>query len=153
MPVEIHIPRESDHWPANIEPIIERSVIKALDIAGYKKHTEVSLVLADDDFVQDLNKRYRGKDKPTNVLSFEQDEDEYLMSLGDVIFAYQTIAREADEQGKDFQDHLSHLAVHGTLHLLGYDHETDKEAEEMEALEIKILQALDINNPYELPQG
>lgn len=105
----------------------------------------ITLVLADDAFVQPLNATYRGKDRPTNVLSFNSDaEDE----LGDLIFALETIRQEAEEQDKPFDHHLKHLILHGSLHLLGYDHETEVEAEEMEALEVKILAEFGLSNPY-----
>ena len=111
---------------------------------------ELSVVFSNDEQIQVLNKDYRGKDKPTNVLSFPQDGGEVpgLLVLGDIILAYETIAREAEEQEKDFFDHLTHLIVHGVLHLLGYDHENDQEAEEMEALEVEILRILEVKNPY-----
>ena len=105
---------------------------------------EVSVVLADDDFVQSLNKQYRHKDKPTNVLSFE---NEGLMA-GDIVVAYQTTLRESKEKGIPFRAHLAHLLTHGTLHLQGYDHLTDKQAEKMEKLEIKLLHKLGYENPY-----
>ncbi len=114
------------------------------DIENRKQ--ELSIVLADNDFVQALNKEWRGKDKPTNVLSFPQDEPSML---GDIILAYETVAEEAEEQSKRFEDHATHLIVHGLLHLLGHDHEEDGEAEIMEALEIEVLNALNIKNPYE----
>ncbi|MGO1119425.1 rRNA maturation RNase YbeY [Rhodovibrionaceae bacterium A322] len=112
---------------------------------------EVSLVLADDALLQQLNRDYRQKDKPTNVLSFPADtpspEGEPEL-LGDVILSYSTCRREAEEQGKTLQDHFTHLLVHGLLHLLGFDHEADAEAEEMEALEREILADLGIADPY-----
>ena len=107
----------------------------------------ITLVLGDDAFVQPLNATYRGKDKPTNVLSFGSDADD---ELGDLIFALETIQREAAEQGKAFEDHLKHLILHGSLHLLGYDHETNTEAEEMEGLEIAILAEHGLPNPYDM---
>lgn len=107
--------------------------------------SEISLVFADDAFIQDLNKRYRNMDKPTNVLSFPQDDG---INLGDVILAFETIKKEAAEQDKTPQDHLTHLIVHGTLHLLGLDHENDDEAHQMESLEITVLEALGVKNPY-----
>ena len=107
---------------------------------------EVAVVLADDAFVQQLNKDYRGKNAPTNVLSFPNDEQ--TGELGDIILALETIEREATAQGKKFRDHAAHLLVHGFLHLLGYDHIKDAEAEVMEKKEIKILQKLAIANPY-----
>lgn len=105
---------------------------------------EVTIVLATDAFVRKLNRDFRGKDKPTNVLSFPGVGD----YLGDIILARQTIEREAKTQGKTPRDHTIHLIIHGLLHLLGYDHERPKQAQNMEALEIKILKKLGINNPY-----
>ena len=116
---------------------------------------DVSLVLADNIFVQNLNKQYRGKDKPTNVLSFPQIEAEDMHdnhdgeSLGDIIVALETLQKEAEEQEKSFQDHFTHMLVHGFLHLCGYDHLEEKQAEEMETLEVRILADLGIRNPYE----
>ena len=117
---------------------------------------EVSLVLTSNNEIQKLNATYRGKDKPTNVLSFpsglfkpnEKQQQLPVLPLGDVILAYEIIQQEALEQDISFQDHLSHLLIHGYLHLLGYDHEVDSEAEIMEALEVKHLQELGIKNPY-----
>ena len=107
----------------------------------------VTLVLSDDAFVQSLNAVYRGKNQPTNVLSFASDaEDE----LGDLIFALETIQREAIDQGKALEVHIKHLILHGSLHLLGYDHETDVQAEEMESLEIAILAEHGLPNPYDM---
>jgi probable rRNA maturation factor len=121
-----------------------KAVLTAMKIND--QATELSVVLSSDAFIQVLNKQWRGKDKPTNVLSFPQEEPELM---GDVILAFQTVKREADEQNKPFEDHTKHLIVHGILHLLGHDHEEDDEAEEMEALEIEILNALGVKNPYE----
>ena len=108
--------------------------------------------MADDAFVQSLNKSFRGKDKPTNVLSFPACADPRSPipdpSLGDIILAFETIAREAQDQAKSFKDHAVHLLVHGTLHLLGHDHKKDAQARDMEKLEINILKKLNINNPY-----
>lgn len=109
----------------------------------------VTLVLADDAGVQTLNRAYRGKDRPTNVLSFPNgEEDEGVILLGDIILAYETVAAEARAQGKEFSAHAAHLVVHGVLHLLGYDHEIEAEAEAMEAREVMILAQLAIANPY-----
>lgn len=116
---------------------------------------EVAVVLADDSFVQELNCNYRGKDKPTNVLSFPSgDFSDSLQSqslsinLGDIIIAFETVLKESIEQNKSFREHCTHLLIHGFLHLLGYDHEDGCEAEQMEGMEIKILRNLGINNPY-----
>ena len=108
------------------------------------ENAEISVVLADDDFVQSLNRQYRHTNKPTNVLSFE---NEGLMA-GDIVVAYQTTLRESKEKGISFRAHLAHLLTHGTLHLQGYDHLIDKQAEKMEKLEIKLLKKLGYQNPY-----
>jgi probable rRNA maturation factor len=140
-----------DLWP-DMKSLIERAIQTALRETAPAQNTyEVSIVLADDTFIRDLNKNWRGKDKPTNVLSFPQDADpgHGPVTLGDIIMAYETIAQEATAQNKTFADHALHLAIHGLLHLLGYDHENDRQAEDMEALEILILGRLGIKNPYE----
>ena len=114
---------------------------------------ELSILLADDATVRRLNMRHRSLDRPTNVLSFPlgmtaAPAGDLPMMLGDVVLAGGVVAREAETQGKAVGAHLSHLVVHGVLHLLGYDHETDPEAEAMEALEVKTLAGLGIPNPY-----
>ncbi len=116
---------------------------------------EVSVLLTDDARQQTLNAEYRGKDMPTNVLSFPASEDidgafpaDIAMPLGDISLALETVRRESDGEGLSFGDHFCHLLVHGMLHLAGYDHETDQDAEEMEALEIEILAGFGIEDPY-----
>lgn len=117
---------------------------------------ELTVVLAGDAAVQALNRDYRGKDKPTNVLSFATLDDEMApppppgepLFLGDVILARETCVREAEEAGKPAAAHLFHLVVHGVLHCLGYDHEVESEAEEMEALETAILRDHGLPDPY-----
>ncbi len=116
---------------------------------------EVSILLTDDAQVRQLNRDYRKKDQPTNVLSFPALDDdtpippEGPVLLGDVIIARETTEREAYEESKSLKNHVSHLVVHGVLHLLGYDHIEDDEAEEMESLERSILGALGVPDPYE----
>jgi len=110
-----------------------------------KNKRPISVVLADDPFIRNLNHQFRGFNKPTNVLSFPDGED----TLGDVVLGYETIKREAEEQGKSFAAHTAHMLVHGVLHLQGFDHETQKEAEQMETREIAILKKLGFTNPYE----
>lgn len=111
-------------------------------------------MLTDDKRMRQLNRAYRGKDKPTNVLSFaaldgEKPKPGAPWLLGDIVLASGVIAREARQQAKKLDHHLSHMAVHGMLHLLGYDHDDDADAEIMEALEIAALAGMGIANPYE----
>ena len=112
----------------------------------------VTILLTDDDSVRDLNARFRGKDYATNVLSFPAPENPEG-HLGDIALAFGVCAREASEQGKPLAHHLQHLVAHGVLHLLGYDHETDAEAEHMEGLERVILAGLGVPDPYAAEQG
>ena len=119
---------------------------------------EIAIRLTDDAEVQTLNRDFRGKDRPTNVLSFPQVQDDLLeglansddgeILLGDIVLARETCAREAEEKGVSLADHATHLIVHGTLHLVGYDHMDDPSAAAMEALEVKALASLGIANPY-----
>ncbi len=122
-------------------------------------NVEVSFLFTGDREIQILNADYRDKDAPTNVLSFPDTEltlenlQDTLMfkeplCLGDIAFAEETVSAEAKTQGKSFDDHLAHLTVHGVLHLLGYDHIDDTDAERMELLEVQILAKLNIDNPY-----
>ena len=112
----------------------------------------VTILLTDDESVRDLNARFRGKDYATNVLSFPAPENPEG-HLGDIALAFGVCAREASEQGKPLGHHLQHLVAHGVLHLLGYDHETDAEAEHMEGLERVILAGLGVPDPYAAEQG
>jgi probable rRNA maturation factor len=129
-------------------PGVERLVRKAARAAIGARAKSLTVALADDKRVRVLNARDRKKDKPTNVLSYPSGEKAYL---GDVVLARQTVWREAREQKKTPADHLTHLVVHGTLHLLGHDHETGAaDAERMEALERRILKRLGIADPYTL---
>lgn len=113
---------------------------------------ELSILLADNLTVRTLNREYRGKDKPTNVLSFpgtmEDQPDAPVVSLGDIVLARETIIDEAVKEGKTVRDHFTHLLIHGILHLHGYDHEEDGDAEIMQSLEISILRSMGIENPY-----
>ncbi|HEX5378090.1 MAG TPA: rRNA maturation RNase YbeY [Phenylobacterium sp.] len=112
----------------------------------------VALLLADDAAVQDLNKRFRNQDKATNVLSFPARLNPEA-HLGDVALAFGVCAREAVAQGKPLANHLQHLVAHGVLHLVGYDHETDAEAAEMEGLERVVLAELGVPDPYAAERG
>jgi probable rRNA maturation factor len=110
---------------------------------------EITIALTDDAEMRDLNRTWRGKDQPTNVLSFPAgDAPGEHGALGDVVIAYETTQREAEEAGIALSDHVSHLVVHGVLHLLGFDHLNDDEAEQMEDLERKALASLGIADPY-----
>ena len=116
--------------------------------------SEVSMLFTNDASIKTINNDHRGQNKPTNVLSFPQhppDARRFGPYLGDLVFASETIIGEAGLDKKPLMHHLQHLMVHGFLHLVGYDHETDIEAEEMESLEVKILDRLQIPNPYDLP--
>ena len=108
-------------------------------------NSEVSLLFTDDAAVRVLNRTWRGKDKPTNVLSFSQPAGPLL---GDIVLAAETVTREADLANKPVADHIAHLIVHGTLHLLGYDHEEEAEAEAMERLEAAALAEMGLADPY-----
>ena len=122
-----------------------------------RRSASVAFLLTDDTEMRRLNQRYRGKNKPTNVLSFPSAPEDGPVPramprhLGDVALALETVRREAKEQGKTVRSHVSHLAVHGVLHLIGHDHQSDAEAEAMEALERRILAGLGIADPYRLP--
>ena len=116
-----------------------------------REGVEVSLCLADDAALRALNAHWRGTDKPTNVLSFPSapsDRAGQASTLGDIALAYETLAREAEDLGVPLADHYRHLLAHGFLHLIGYDHEEDAEAERMEALETRILARLGAADPY-----
>lgn len=111
--------------------------------------TEVSLVLCDDAFIAELNRKWRGIDRPTNVLAFPSGVDPMGAGvLGDIVIAYETAEREAVAAEIPLRDHVAHLMAHGFLHLVGYDHIDDDEAEEMEGLEVRILAQLGIADPY-----
>jgi probable rRNA maturation factor len=127
-----------------------RSQVKRAALAAYVRVNAdavrpFTILLTTDRKLRTLNANFRGKDKPTNVLSFPSDDPDYL---GDIAIAYGVAAREAKAEGKSFAHHAAHLAVHGVLHLLGFDHERPRDARLMEPLEIEILAGLKIPNPY-----
>jgi len=148
----------ADCWQAepDAEAVIHRAIATAAEIADADiGEAELAVMLTDDGGIRTLNSNWRGVDKPTNVLSFPAlpptgagGPDDAPRMLGDIAIAYQTTRREADDEQKPFDHHLSHLAVHGFLHLIGYDHEKDDDAEAMESLETEILAQLGIPDPY-----
>lgn len=150
--LRIEIAEEAGNW--SDVGVAERidAVVKALTARVGDAEGTVALALADDAMVRDLNRRFRGKDKPTNVLSFPSGETGGADThIGDVILAIETLRREADADGKPVGDHFAHLVIHGILHLMGYDHESDDDAECMECLETAILADLGIDDPYAEP--
>ena len=154
MSLHVDINIEAGAWATidNAPAIIKAALIAAATTARrrFAKHTEVSVLLTDDAAVRSLNHTWRAQDKPTNVLSFPAAPTPgQPPHLGDIAIAYETTMRESLSEGKSPRDHVSHLAIHGFLHLLGYDHETTTEAETMEALERAALARLNIADPYE----
>jgi probable rRNA maturation factor len=149
---------EADGWPpeAELQALVDGALAacRTADLPEIAADAEVSLVFTDDARVRMLNRQYRGKDRPTNVLSFPAAPPfpgRLGPPLGDIVMARETIAAESAGEGLDIADHLTHLIVHGFLHLLGYDHETDGEAAVMERLETAILGRLGIADPYAEP--
>lgn len=156
MTVSVDIMISSSQWEDVLEDprrICKHAVDAALAVAHDPGEGEVSLLLCDDAEISALNARFRNIDQPTNVLAFPASENAFpiaqaLRPIGDIALAAETVIREAREQGKTFSDHVSHLVIHGFLHLLGMDHTSDSEAEEMEALEILALGRIGIGDPY-----
>ncbi len=150
--LDLQIACEDSQLPAESDFV--KWVDAALSGAGYQPFeelpTELSIRIVDSDESQELNHTYRGKDKPTNVLSFPFDGPEGipLALLGDMVICAPVVAQESQEQNKPLQAHWAHMVVHGTLHLLGFDHIEDKEAAEMETLEVQILTKLGFADPY-----
>jgi probable rRNA maturation factor len=148
----------ADCWQAepDAETVIHRAIATAAEfVTADVEGTELAVMLTDDAGIRTLNRNWRGIDKPTNVLSFpalqpsgRSGPEDAPRMLGDIAIAYETTRREADDEQKPFDHHLSHLAVHGFLHLIGYDHEKDGDAETMETLETEILAQLGIPDPY-----
>ena len=149
MPV-IDVVIEADAWAVyrDAEDIVRKAIEAAA--AFENRPGEVAVMLTDDATIQQLNAQWRGMDKPTNVLSFPASNIMAAQDghLGDIAIACETVAREAEAENKAFSDHLAHLAIHGYLHLVGFDHETDDEACRMESLETRILSSLAIADPY-----
>ena len=144
----IDIVLDDPNWKKVSAPIrarMKRAALRALE--REKAKGSLTILLSNDAKLKELNALFRGKNKPTNVLSFPADPNPDA-HLGDVAIAYGVVKREADESGKRFADHLAHLAIHGALHLLGHDHEKPKEAARMEGLEREILAEFGIADPY-----
>src|SRR5918995_6617863 len=130
-------------------PVVERAIAAAAEAIDAPLG-EVVVMLADDETVRSLNRDWRKIDKPTNVLSFPAAQTPGIepLMLGDIVIAYETLTRECEAEDRVFLHHLAHLAVHGFLHLMGYDHQNDSDAEAMEQLETTILARLDMPDPY-----
>ena len=149
LPFEIDIAISHAPWSEALTDIKALALIALAQVMQEletPKLGELSLAFINDAEIQTLNRDYRGKDRPTNVLSFPQTGP----LLGDIILARETVEREAQEKNISFEAHLTHLIIHGWLHLQGYDHETDATAQEMEAIEIAALGKLGIDNPYQV---
>jgi probable rRNA maturation factor len=145
---------ESPLWEGEPEhkAILRKAIAAAAARAASSKPAELAIVLTDDSAIRALNRKWRGRDEPTNVLSFPAGSaravTDQAAHLGDIVIAYETSAREASGERKSFAQHLAHLAVHGYLHLLGFDHATEDQAVVMERLEAEILSHLGVANPY-----
>jgi probable rRNA maturation factor len=151
--LQLDIVVNSNLWRSQrgVTPMLRRAIAAATAQAGLEE-AEVAIVLTDDAAIRKLNRAWRRRDRPTNVLSFPAPPRPAGASgrhpLGDVVIAYETCEREAAAEGKPFKNHVSHLAVHGFLHLLGYDHGSREEAEEMEGLERAVLSTLGVPDPF-----
>ncbi|SFR38686.1 rRNA maturation RNase YbeY [Litoreibacter janthinus] len=160
----IEVLTEDDRWTtAGLPALAEKACTAALSELSLDAEYEISLLACDDARVAELNTEFRGKPTPTNVLSWPSEERgaqlpgmipslpdgaPHELELGDIAVAFETCAREAEEADKPFEDHVTHLLVHGTLHLLGFDHTNDPDAALMEGLETRILAKLGIADPY-----
>ena len=162
--IEVDIIVECDRWPSDAQAIVRRALAQAAQVLQAQVlqaqvlqdqvlekdfgGRALAVLLTDDAAVRRLNATWRGLDQPTNVLSFPAPLNDPNGALGDIAIAFETTAREATAEHKPLAHHLSHLALHGFLHLLGYDHESDAQAEEMEVLERKVLEVLGVPDPY-----
>lgn len=155
MTVRYDVAINADGWQSehSLRMLVDRVLEATLHVLEFDDvDSELSLVFTDDANIRTINAKWRHIDKATNVLSFPafpmQPGQRPGPILGDIVIARETVQREAQEENKSFDDHLSHLIVHGLLHLTGYDHQNDDEAEQMESLERKILASLGISDPY-----
>ena len=152
MSLTVDLAVEDPSWTAlgDLQSLVERAVAAAFAEAGVApdEASELSVLFCDDAAIRELNRQWRGKDKPTNVLSFPTEGPGAEVMLGDIAIAYGTVRREAEAEGRPIADHVSHLVIHGALHLLGEDHEDPAEAEAMEALERGAMARLGLPDPY-----
>jgi probable rRNA maturation factor len=158
--IALDVEVEAGAWSeiTGVEWRATRAARAAVDAAqrGHEEDLEATLLLTDDASVQELNRQWRGQDKATNVLSFPADVASppgEPRHLGDIALAYETVARESAVEGKSLPDHVAHLVIHGVLHLLGHDHESEGEADAMERTEVLALGALGIADPYRETSG
>jgi probable rRNA maturation factor len=152
---------DSSNWKSVVRSAAEAAIAESAypDLADLDRRVEISVTLTGDEQVRMLNAKWRGKDKPTNVLSFPMADERDLgranvavseLLLGDIVLARGVCGSEAAEKGLSVEEHATHLLVHGTLHLLGYDHQRDDDASDMETREVRALKRLGIANPYEV---
>jgi len=153
--IEAQINMSDDRWVQHIDlekmTHIVFSAAAQATIGNTADSYEVSILFCDDNRMSKINAKWRGVNKSTNVLSFpaaERNEIHGYRTLGDIAIAFETCQTEAESYNIDFEDHVKHMLVHGFLHLLGYDHECDEDATEMEALEVSILSDMNVQNPY-----
>jgi len=162
--LDVLIDVDDERWlewytPDQWHNLLHKVIHQVLDELKIQAKVEVSILLTNNAEIHALNLEYRDKDKPTNVLSFPNLSEEELrflhkeqahpVMLGDLVLAFETLLEETKEEKKTFLDHFNHLTVHGMLHLLGYDHESDDEEECMQEKEVKVLKSLNVNNPYQ----
>ncbi|MDR1031947.1 MAG: rRNA maturation RNase YbeY [Holosporales bacterium] len=152
--LEVSVRSVSPQWNTKeVSDLLRKAIslaVRHLGLDGFENRF-LDFLLADDDIIRQLNKTYRSQDKPTNVLSFQNHNFKGVpKGLGSVALSIDTIKKEAQEQAKSLSDHTAHLAIHGLLHLLGYDHNTEDDANLMESKEVEILGDLAIANPYKL---
>ncbi|WP_237479076.1 rRNA maturation RNase YbeY [Lichenibacterium dinghuense] len=152
MSLTVDLAVEDPSWAAipDLQALVERAAAAALAEAGVEpdEGVELSCLFCDDDAIRALNAQWRGKDKPTNVLSFPTEGPGAEAMLGDIALAWGTVKREAEAEGRPVEHHVAHLVVHGTLHLLGEDHEDEAEADTMEAMETRAMARLGLPDPY-----
>lgn len=152
---ELDVIVDDERWEelGDVEALSQAAAQAALDAAAYQKPCIVSILFTTDEALRTMNRTWRNIDKPTNVLSFPASKMAQIEGtpcmLGDIALSFDTLQREANTDHKTLKDHSLHLIIHGVLHLIGYDHETDAEAKEMEGLEVKALASLGVKNPYE----